>query len=83
MRLVSLRFHDIPNLLSRMCSPKVKDQNYLKKYLSDFSENKYPKREFFYIILQTLFPKELETNIKASRKHRALDKMKNKNELIK
>ena len=63
--------------------PKVKDQNYLKKkYLSDFSENKYPKCEFFYIILQTLFPKELETNIKASRKHRALNKMKDKNELI-
>ena len=63
--------------------PKVKDQNYLKKYLSDFSENEYPKREFFYIILQTLFLKELETIIKVSIKHRALDETKDKNELIK
>ena len=63
--------------------PKVKDQNYLKKYLSDFSDNEYPERKFFYIIFRTLFQKELETIIKASRKHLALDKTKDKNELIK
>ena len=63
--------------------PKVKDQNYLKKYLSDFSESEYSEREFFYIILQILFLKELETIIKVSIKYRALDETKDKNELIK
>ena len=63
--------------------PKVKDQNYLKKYLSDFLSNEYFESEFFYIIFRILFPKELETIIKASRKHWALDKTNDKNELIK
>ena len=55
----------------------------MKKYLPDFSDNEYREREFFYTILGTLFPKELEAIIKASRKHRALDETKDKNELIK
>ena len=48
-----------------------------------FLDNEYPEREFFYNILRTLFPKELETIIKASWKYRALDETKDKNELIK
>ena len=36
--------------------PKIKEQNQLKLYMPDLSENEFPEREFFNTILGTLFP---------------------------
>ena len=63
--------------------PKIKEQNQLKLNIPDLSENEFPEREFFNTILGTLFPKELESIIKTSRKNRALNKINDKSELIK
>ena len=81
-----MRQYKIPNyaeLAVNKVFPKVKDQILLKKYLPEYSEKEYPEKDFFYNILGTLFPKELEEIIKSSRKQRALNENSNKDELIK
>ena len=55
----------------------------MSSYLPEWSENSYPERTFFYALVSTLFPQELDQIIKTARKNRALSEDKDKNELIK
>ena len=52
------------------------------KYLPEYSGKQYPEHEFFFNILSTIYPKEVENMIEAAYKLRKQHYKKNHDEMI-